>query len=89
MARININSNNQTFNKESLRGEIRLEVKKEFFFAELKRKFKKLLKRLGCLIFILIILGALVFAGAIFLNKSGFVKIPMVDKILSIVTRNP
>lgn len=81
MVRIDTEPKNNDVNKELLRREIKQEVKKEFFRSELKGKFRKFFKKIGCLLFVLLVLAGLATVGAAAAAKTGLWEIPVISKM--------
>ena len=78
MVRVNFETEQDKAEPALLRRQIKLEIKKELFWSELRGKFKKFFHKIGCCLFLLVVLGGLVVAGLAWLNQIGLVKIPII-----------
>ncbi len=63
------------------RQQIRREIKKELLWSELRGKFKKFFRKIGCCLFLLAVLGGLVLIALAALNQASWVKIPFIAEI--------
>lgn len=81
MARIDFESEQEKADPSLIHQQIRQEVKKELFWSELQGKFKKLFRKIGCCFFLLVVLGGLAVIGLAWLNRTGWVKVPIIAEI--------
>lgn len=81
MVRVDIEPNREKAGQESWRREVKREIGKELFRSELRGKFGRFGRKIGCCFFLLVVLLGLLVAGAAVLNKTGLVKIPIIAEI--------